>query len=185
MELRKYSFQDQEIEWIVDSEGRPAVNARDIGIVLGFTPGYVPRVVQSIYQNFRFQSSEGNSGRPSWYLYEPGLYQMIFKSKVEIALKFQLWVFEDVLPSLRETGQYGVSTDQRDRTVEEMNRLRIYHELEQTADLLNRKIQESVNDPDVMYKHAVALDVVRKRIEGLLPEQKPKARIQLELPLAT
>ena len=39
-------------------------------------------------------------------LYEPGLYQLIFGSRLPIAEAFQEWVFRDVLPSIRRTGSY-------------------------------------------------------------------------------
>jgi prophage antirepressor-like protein len=37
---------------------------------------------------------------------EPGLYSLIMHSKLEKAEDFQDWVVEDVLPSIRKTGQY-------------------------------------------------------------------------------
>ena len=40
------------------------------------------------------------------FLKEPGLYQLVFKSKLPIAEVFQDWVFKDVLPSIRKTGSY-------------------------------------------------------------------------------
>ncbi|CAB4029456.1 Hypothetical predicted protein [Paramuricea clavata] len=39
-------------------------------------------------------------------LYEQGLYQLIFSSKLPIAEAFQDWVVTDVLPSIRKTGSY-------------------------------------------------------------------------------
>jgi prophage antirepressor-like protein len=39
-------------------------------------------------------------------LYESGLYQLIFNSKLPIAEVFQDWVFREVLPSIRKTGSY-------------------------------------------------------------------------------
>jgi hypothetical protein len=39
-------------------------------------------------------------------LYEPGLYQLVFESKLPIAEAFQDWVFSDVLPTIRKTGSY-------------------------------------------------------------------------------
>ncbi|CAB3977085.1 Hypothetical predicted protein [Paramuricea clavata] len=39
-------------------------------------------------------------------LYEPGLYQLIFNSRLPIAEAFQDWVFTEVLPSIRKTGSY-------------------------------------------------------------------------------
>ena len=41
------------------------------------------------------------------YITEPGVYSLAFKSKKETALQFQNWVYEDVLQSIRRTGQYN------------------------------------------------------------------------------
>lgn len=40
------------------------------------------------------------------YINESGLYQLIFASKMDIAQKFQKWVFETVLPSIRKTHSF-------------------------------------------------------------------------------
>lgn len=37
---------------------------------------------------------------------EPDLYRLIFSSKLEAAIKFQDWVFDEVLTSIRKTGMY-------------------------------------------------------------------------------
>lgn len=41
---------------------------------------------------------------------EPGLYQLIFGSKLEAAERFQKWVYEEVLPSIRKNGFYVKDT---------------------------------------------------------------------------
>ena len=41
------------------------------------------------------------------YLNEAGMYQLIFHSKLPIAHHFQQWIFNDVLPSIRKTGQFA------------------------------------------------------------------------------
>jgi len=43
-------------------------------------------------------------------LEEAGVYQLIFGSKLPSAEKFQDWVFEEVLPSIRKTGKYGTQS---------------------------------------------------------------------------
>lgn len=43
------------------------------------------------------------------FLNESGLYQLIFGSKLEMAKKFQEWVFKDVLPQIRQTGKYQLN----------------------------------------------------------------------------
>ncbi|OJJ21943.1 hypothetical protein BI308_19870 [Roseofilum reptotaenium AO1-A] len=40
-------------------------------------------------------------------LFEPGLYHLITRSKSPLAIPFQKWVFEEVLPSIRKSGSYS------------------------------------------------------------------------------
>jgi hypothetical protein len=43
---------------------------------------------------------------------EPGLYRLISRSDKPEAVRFQDWVFEEVLPSIRKTGSYSVRQPQ-------------------------------------------------------------------------
>ena len=47
-----------------------------------------------------------NSQPHAIYIKEPGLYSLIFSSKLESAKKFKKWVCVDVLPSIRKHGYY-------------------------------------------------------------------------------
>ena len=47
------------------------------------------------------------------FIDEPNLYRCIFQSRKKEAEKFQDWIFEDVLPSIRKTGGY-VATQESD-----------------------------------------------------------------------
>lgn len=40
---------------------------------------------------------------------EPGLYKLIFTSRKKEAIDFQNWVYHDVLPSIRKTGNYSLN----------------------------------------------------------------------------
>ncbi|KEZ23147.1 putative phage-encoded protein [Glaesserella parasuis] len=42
------------------------------------------------------------------FINEPNLYRIIFRSNKSQAIEFQNWVFEEVLPQIRKTGQYSV-----------------------------------------------------------------------------
>lgn len=48
----------------------------------------------------------GGQNREQTLVNEKGLYRIIFRSNKEEAEKFQDWVFDEVLPSIRKTGQY-------------------------------------------------------------------------------
>ena len=51
------------------------------------------------------------------YILEPDLYRLIFGSKLESAQKFQNWVFEEVLPSIRKTGKYAPAEVDRETKI--------------------------------------------------------------------
>lgn len=55
---------------------------------------------------------EDNNGRRqlTTLISEPILYELIFRSKKERAVKFRAWVTTEVLPSLRKYGEYRMST---------------------------------------------------------------------------
>lgn len=46
---------------------------------------------------------------------EPDLYRLIFGSKLESAMAFQDWVFEDVLPQIRKTGGFQTKSIQEEQ----------------------------------------------------------------------
>ena len=53
------------------------------------------------------------------YINEQGLYSLIFRSKLKIAELFQEWVFEKVLPSIRNKG-YFVDTNITDDKIKQL-----------------------------------------------------------------
>jgi len=49
-----------------------------------------------------------NGGRQQLnYINEPNLYRLIVHSRLPSAEKFEKWVFEEVLPTIRKTGNYA------------------------------------------------------------------------------
>jgi prophage antirepressor-like protein len=46
-----------------------------------------------------------------WFINEPNLYRVIFRSNKKEAKKFQDWVFNEVLPSIRKNGIYVPTTE--------------------------------------------------------------------------
>lgn len=42
------------------------------------------------------------------YINEVGLYQLVMRSKMHLAIDFQKWVMSDVLPAIRKTGKYKI-----------------------------------------------------------------------------
>lgn len=46
---------------------------------------------------------------------EPGLYCLIFKSRKSVAKRFKRWVFHEVLPAIRKTGEYRIPVNPHGR----------------------------------------------------------------------
>lgn len=58
-----------------------------------------------VWPQYRQQMAHGK-GQPAWYISEPGLYQLIFVSQTEEAIRFQAKVFEEILPSIHKYKGY-------------------------------------------------------------------------------
>ena len=107
--LSVFGFNQQEIRFV---DGKPV--AIDVAKVLGYADP------KSAVKDLVSPNNKGVGKIPTirygekvermqelMLLEEAGVYQLIFKSKLPSAEKFQKWVFEEVLPQIRKTGSYG------------------------------------------------------------------------------
>ena len=67
-----------------------------------------------------------NRMREKW-LTEPGLYQLLGRSKQPAAEGFQRWIYEEVMPSLRKDGNYNTQT--RNQQVQLINETDLHHKI--------------------------------------------------------
>lgn len=67
------------------------------------------------------------------FVNEGGLYQLIFRSRKENAVKFKRWVSHEVLPSIRKTGKYSIP--------EEMKKMSVKHRTALTAQWAEKGIK--------------------------------------------
>ena len=115
-EIIPFDYSGKTIRVIMDESGEPWWIASDACNALGLT-----NVSQAVS---RLSNDEKNNiilsdvirpGKPSIAIVsEPGLYKLIFRSKMKQAVKFQRWVYHDVLPAIRKTGTYSVQPVQPD-----------------------------------------------------------------------
>lgn len=91
------------------------------------------------------------------YIPEGDLYRLIIRSKLPAAERFERWVFDEVLPSIRQTGGYVSNEDLFLNTylpnADEATRAMFRSTLE-TVRKLNAQIEE--NKPKVLFADAVA-----------------------------
>ena len=79
----------------------------DVGKVLGLSNIY--RNVKKFSKGCHTVTTLTPGGEQSIiYVNEPNLYRLIFQSRKENAIQFQEWVFEEVIPQIRKTGEYKI-----------------------------------------------------------------------------
>jgi prophage antirepressor-like protein len=112
-ELSIFDFEGQEIRGIGSADTLEWV-AADIGAVLGIEQSTLSRRVAKMPDSwvgmYSIQTNKGE--RQMLTVKEPGLYELIFRSDKPAAQRFRVWMFEEVLPSIRRTGSYSHSTSQ-------------------------------------------------------------------------
>lgn len=87
---------------------KPLFLAKQIGETLGFDCiRSVLRNMNPLWKDVHLMHTLGGVQQMT-FLTEPGLYKLIMKSDKKEAVGFQEWVCEDVLPSIRKTGQYQI-----------------------------------------------------------------------------
>lgn len=132
-----------EIRASITEDGNPIFCAKDVAIALGYKDP-----TNAIKQHCRGVAIHhpivDNMGREQLarFITEGDMYRLIASSKLESAQRFETWVFDDVLPSIRRHGAYATP-----QTVERM-----------------------LADPDTMIATLKALKAERQRTQALMED---------------
>jgi prophage antirepressor-like protein len=102
--LSIFKFDSEDHVFYTDDSNVIWVKASPVANKLGFKRPEVA-VVNNVDPDLRAKISTG-VGAASWFVTEPGFYQLTFASQHPNAKRFQRWVFEKVLPSIRRRGGY-------------------------------------------------------------------------------
>jgi len=108
MELAIYDYNAQSIR-TVNIDGQVWFIAKDVCDVLGLSD--VSMSLQKLNENQKLIQKLYVSGqnRDVWLINESGLYKLILRSNKKEAEKFQDWVTDDILPTIRRTGNYHIN----------------------------------------------------------------------------
>ena len=122
LRLRYRIFNDVDnVRWFPDENKEPWFIADDVCKILGYKntakaiADHCGKVIDSkdiderhcLAKKMTVKDANGQ-GRPMIAINEPDLYRLIIRSRMPDASKFEHWVMEDVLPSIRKTGKYAV-----------------------------------------------------------------------------
>ncbi|MRT33448.1 hypothetical protein FGX01_07005, partial [Xylella fastidiosa subsp. multiplex] len=105
--ITPFQFESQAVRTVVDDHGEVWFVGKDVADVLGYTNhnkalGDHCRGVTKCYP---LQTSGGV--QEIRIISEPDMLRLIVSSKLPAAERFERWVFEEVLPTLRKTGTYS------------------------------------------------------------------------------
>lgn len=106
MELQIFSNEEFGEVRMTEIDGKPYFVATDVATALGYIN---PRkAVNDHCKGVTKRDTPTSSGvQQMSYINEGDLYRLIMKSKLPSAEKFESWVMDEVLPSIRKTGSYS------------------------------------------------------------------------------
>lgn len=121
-----FDFKNQSVRTFVEQDGRVWFCLADVCRVLHIkNPRRVAREMLK-QEGVRKAYAPTNGGEQEITIVdEPNLYRVIFRSNKVEARQFQDWVFEEVLPQIRQTGMYQQYTllDQYNKALLEFEKL--------------------------------------------------------------
>lgn len=97
---------------VVDVDGEPMFVGKDVAEVLGYANAAdaFTRHCKGVAKRYPLQTPGGE--QEVRVLSESDLLRLIIGSRLPAAERFERWVFEDVLPTIRRTGSYGPAIPQ-------------------------------------------------------------------------
>lgn len=97
---------------VLNDNGEPLFCLTDVATILDISNANPSRFSLDEAGIHKMYISHESGKKLANIINEPNLYRVIFRSNKAEAVKFQNWVFDEVLPSIRKTGQYTIPTVQ-------------------------------------------------------------------------
>ncbi len=106
--LIAFAFDERVVRTVVDSNNEAWFFGKDVAEVLGYadTVNALKQHCRGVVKRHPILDSLGRT-QEARIISEPDLFRLIVNSKLPSAERFERWVFEEVLPSIRKTGFYG------------------------------------------------------------------------------
>jgi prophage antirepressor-like protein len=119
-----FNFNNLKVKIIMDVHNNPWFNGKDVAESLGYkdaNDALLSRVSAKYKKSLKelLEEVAGESPATSFthnegravYINEAGVYSLIFSSKLKIAEQFREIVFEQILPSIRKTGEFKLTQE--------------------------------------------------------------------------
>jgi len=109
-----FNFNETEVRSIIDDNGEPLFNAKDVCGCLNIANSRDAISKLDGEDLVSVKATSGGQKREMNFVSESGLYELVFSSRKPEARSFTRWVTKEVLPSIRKTGNYSFYNNQID-----------------------------------------------------------------------
>lgn len=111
-----FTYDNANVRTITAEDGTPLFRGKDIASILGYTntTDALARHCRGVVKHYPIIDNLGRT-QQARFITEGDLYRLVFNSKLPEAEKFEAWVVDEVLPSIRKHGMYATPT-----TIEDM-----------------------------------------------------------------
>lgn len=105
--ITPFKFEDFDVRVVV-VDNEPWFVGKDVAECLGYkdTTNAIKQHCRGVAKHHPIQDSLGRM-QETRIINEPDMYRLCASSNLESAERFESWVFEEVLPTIRKTGSYG------------------------------------------------------------------------------
>ncbi len=104
--IQTFNFENQSVR-VEFKDGEPLFCLTDIATILEISNANSNHFNLDEAGVHKMYISYPSGAKQVTFINEPNLYRVIFRSNKAEAVKFQNWVFDEVLPSIRKTGSYA------------------------------------------------------------------------------
>lgn len=105
-QIQSFNFENQSVRTATNPQGEVYFCLRDVANVLNINNAKQSRFSLDEKGVRKMYTLTDGGNQEVTFINEPNLYRVIFRSNKREAVKFQNWVFDEVLPTIRKTGQY-------------------------------------------------------------------------------
>lgn len=136
--LESFTFENNPVRTTQDKHGNPLFCAKDIATILGYANP--AKAVIDHCKGFPIWKPLESAGgiQQARFITEGDMYRLIASSKLPTAERFESWIYDEVLPSIRKTGGY-IPTAEADSDEDILAKAVLI--AQKTIDLKNRQLQ--------------------------------------------
>ena len=163
--LQVFSNENFSVRTVTDADGTIWFVARDIAEALEYSESSINQVnnlfasvpnVWSDHKRIMFRSENGIlQSREMLCLTEQGIYFFLGRSDKPKALPYQIWIAGDVVPSIRETGSYSVSSNNKNVPLEFQREQLNFERAKLLKDIMEAPIFPLTDESKAVIQHEI------------------------------